>query len=784
MKFKFLLFALVLTQFVKSQNYSVSGYVEDLKTGERIIGAYVIDSISKKGTSTNDFGFYILKDAGSHVSLKASYLGYKSKVKHLLLSHDTLLIFMIDQVHEIQEVVIEASQYNRDENTPLGLAVIPVQLLTSMPALGEADLLKSIQSQAGIKGGLEGSTGIYVRGGGAGENQYMLDDVPMYNVSHLYGFFSAFNVSAVKDVELLKGDFPARYGGRTSSVIDVRSLDGNNKVLKAEVSIGLISSRLTVQGPLFNDKTTFIVSGRRSYFDLFTQSLKKSGIVDPSFPDYYFYDMNARLTHTFSKNDRIYLGFYMGRDYIQNTNDDSEIIGSDESYSVNDQETSGWGNLIVSFRWNHTFGKDIFNNTTIAYSKYNYFTQDQYTSHNITGKDTVSRNYSANYASFITDIIAKTDFEYCISSNHLLRFGAGNIFHTFNPGKDTYFDNDEVLNQTTDTTYSNNLIRANEPYFYVEDEMKLTPKLNMNAGIRLSGFISGTNSFYNPEPRLSSNYTLRTCLVMKAGYSRMVQYINLLSMYNVSWPTDIWIPATNGVSPLKSDQVNLGLAYNWDKKILISFEAYRKWLYNTTDYKNGASLVTQFVPWYEKVTQGKGNAKGIELSIEKQQGRLTGSLHYTLSSSDRTYADLNNGATFPFSYDRLHDFNIFANYKFSEKWDASALWMYGSGYPVTLPVEQYLPDLGIGNPNGPFDIDYYPTLNNCRLPAYHRLDLGLHYKKHNRFSEHSWSFDIFNAYDRKNPVYMYFSGFGAYEHITYGSLLPIIPSVTYTLKWR
>ncbi len=786
MKIKIFVFFLLIIQIAKSQNYSISGYIEDLKTGERISGAYVIDSISKKGTISNNFGFYHLNTTQGKLALKATYLGYKSQVKYLELDHDTMVLFSIYPVSEIQEVIIEGSQYNRDENTPLGIKLIPIQLLTSIPALGEADLLKSIQSQPGIKGGLEGSAGIFVRGGGAGENLFLLDDVPIYNVSHLYGFFSAFNVSAVKDVELLKGNFPAQYGGRTSSVIDVRSLDGNNKIVKAEVSVGLISSRFTVQGPLFNNKTTFMISGRRSYFDLFTGPLKRSGIVDPGFPDYYFYDLNASMSHTFSRHDRIYLCFYMGKDNIQNTNNNDEIISTNEQYTESTLETSGWGNLIGSVRWNHTFGNSLFSNTTLAYSKYNYFTQEHYNSKEILDTNTVSRNYLADYSSQITDVITKTDFEYSLSNNQLLKFGAGNTFHIFNPGKDNYNENDQYLKTTTDTTFANAIIHANEPYCYIEDEIKPNTKIKINAGIRFSGFISKTESIINPEPRLSVNYSISPGLVIKTGCSRMVQYMHLLSMYNVSWPTDIWVPATNGVNPLKSDQVNIGLAFNWNKTLLISIETYYKWLYNTTDYKNGASIIAQFVPWYEQVTQGTGIAKGIELSIEKQHGRITGSINYTLSSSDRTYPDLNNGTTFPFSYDRLNDFNIFVNYKFSEKWDASAMWVYGTGYPVTIPVEQYVPDLLIGTTNSPLDgqIYYYPTLNNCRLPAYHRLDIGIHRKTRNRYGVHMWSFDIFNAYDRKNPVYMYFDGPPNNLHITYGSLLPIIPSVTYTFKWR
>jgi hypothetical protein len=787
MKFKILIILLAITQFVKSQTYNISGYVEDLKTGERIIGAYVIDSISKKATSSNNFGFYNLRNIGALVSIQSSYVGLVSEKEKLSLIKDTFLIIKINTVNELKEVVIVSSEYTHKVNDDLGFSVIPVKTLTLIPALGEADLLKSIQTQPGIKGGIEGSAGIFVRGGGGGENLFMLDDVPIYNVSHLYGFFSAFNSSAIKDIKLLKGCFPARYGGRTSSVIDIRSLDGNNKSVKVEFSVGLISSKFTLEGPLINDKTTFMVSGRRSYFDLFTEPLKKPGIIDNGFPDYYFYDINARLVHTFSKFDRLYLSFYKGKDYIQTTNNSTETDGTTESFEENKEETSGWGNTISSLRWNHTFGNNLFANTTFACSSYNYFTQNLYKGVNKKSdtNQTIEKNYNANYTSEIKDYILKTDFDYSFSAFHTIKFGAGNTFHTFNPGKNIYTMEDQELKVKTDTSYKNDIIYAHEPYFFTEDNIKVTDKLSTDIGIRYSGFITTNNKIFNIEPRFVAIYMLTPDFAFKTGYTRMFQYMHLISSYGVSMPTDIWVPAVKGINPLKSDQVNIGAAYNLEKIALFSVEAYRKWLTNTTDFRNGSSLITDLSPWYTKTTQGTGNTKGIELSIEKQQGCIKGNLSYTLSKADRQYAELNNGNSFPFKYDRLHDFSISVNYQLSEKWDVSAFWVYGSGFPVTLPVEKYLPALGIYNLSSEYggEIDYYPSRNNYRLPAYHRLDLGFHYKTQTRLGEHALSFDIFNAYNRKNPVYMYYSGY-RYKTLKYGGLLPIIPSVTYTFKFK
>ncbi|NJK94343.1 MAG: TonB-dependent receptor [Bacteroidales bacterium] len=476
---------------------------------------------------------------------------------------------------------------------------------------------------------------------------------------------------------------------------------------------------------------------------------------------------------------------YKGTDYIQNKKENTETSGTTEKYTENREETSGWGNIIGSLRWNHTFGNSLFANTTIAYSSYNYFTENQFKSIDkvLLTNETVEKNYSAQYTSNINDLIAKIDFDYSMSNN-ILRFGMSNVFHTFSPGTNKYNMNDQEINEKSDTSFTNEQIRFHEPSFYIEYEMKAVEKLAINIGIRQSGYISGHNKNFNFEPRFSVNYMLTPQLAIKTGCSRMAQYMHLLNSYGVSMPTDLWVPAIKGLKPLKSDQINIGLAYNFNKKILLSMEVYQKWLTNTTDYKNGASLMTDFSPWYTKIIQGTGNSKGMEISAEKQQGRIKSSINYTLSVANRQYAEINNGKSYPFKFDRLHDLSISVNYQISKKFDVSAIWFLGTGYPVTLPVEKYMPALGLYNLSSEYggEIDYYPSRNNYRLPVYHRLDLGFHYKKHTHIGEHNISFDIFNAYNRKNPVHMYYSGYRV-KTLTYANLLPIIPSISYTLKF-
>ena len=375
LKLRYLVILLFVFKTGFSQSITISGFVEDINTGERIIGAYVIDSISNKITQSNNYGFYIFRNLGSNVSVHSTYIGLKSEEITFTAKHDTTINIKMQPVKELKEVVISASLYNWSINNRLGTITIPIKALTSMPALGEPDILKAIQSQPGIKGGMEGSAGVFVRGGSGGENLFLLDDVPIYNVSHLYGFFSAFNSNAIKDVKLFKGCFPARYGGRASSVIDIRTLDGNNKSIKGEFSLGFISSNITLEGPLFSPKTTFIISARRSYMELYSGAATKAGILGKDFPYYYFYDLNARISHTFSQRDKISVSFYKGKDNIRNKFENNIINSHSEISEENILERSGWGNIIGSMRWNHTFGSDLFSNITIAYSKYDYYTQ-------------------------------------------------------------------------------------------------------------------------------------------------------------------------------------------------------------------------------------------------------------------------------------------------------------------------------------------------------------------------------------------------------------------------
>jgi hypothetical protein len=781
----YILFLLLISPALRSQNITISGYVEDIQSGERIIGAQVIDTINQKIVQTNNFGFFSYKTNKGEAAVKALYLGNFSNVQYLKLVGDTFINFKIKTVTEINEIVVTSDLYNRNANSPLGLVVIPVKQLASVPSLGEIDVLKAIQLQPGIIGGVEGSAGIFVRGGGAGENMFLIDDIPVYNVSHLYGFFSNFNNSAVKDIKLLKGCFPANYGGRVSSIVDVRTRDGNNQKMHGELSAGLISAKFMLEGPIFSSKTTYMISGRRSYLDFFANKLKNAGLMDKSFPKYYFYDINAKVVHTISRGNRLYFSIYNGKDHIQNKKESFEESSQMLKYQESNNETSGWGNLLTSLRWNHNFGSIIFSNTTVAYSTYDFFIERVFSSkeEDLMNDTIISKMFNSKYTSQIHDFITKTDFSFSLNNSNTIKAGIGNTYHIFKPGSHKYSMHNGYLNENADTSFINSDINANESYLFAEDELQLGSKTIINFGIYTSVFSTSDQHFINPQPRITGSYMVTDHLSLKGGYSKMVQYMHLLTSSGLSMPTDVWIPSSHDVKPLESDQVNVGVFNEWKSSFFLSIEMYYKWLYNPTDYKNGVSL-NDLQPWYEKTIQGKGKAKGLEISLEKQKGRITGNISYTLSKAERSYADVNNGRFFPFKYDRRHNLNIFGNYQLSAKWDISAAWIYGTGYPATIAVEKYLPALSIYNVDSDFggEVNYYPSRNNFNMPAYHRLDLSIHYKTKNRLGEHHFSLDIFNVYNRKNPVSMYYSGY-RYKKLTYGSLLPMIPSVSYTIKF-
>ncbi|GHV29787.1 TonB-dependent receptor [Bacteroidia bacterium] len=779
------------------QGYTVSGYVKDSITTESLIGANIYRQNTGQGTSANRYGFYSLTLPAGETEIAYSYVGYGKATKRFNLQRDTVITVSLVPSQELPEVEITASAPIH-ENVRMSAISLPVAQIKALPALmGEADIMKTLQLMPGIQSGGEGTTGLYVRGGGPDQNLILLDGVPLYNVSHLFGFMSVFNADAVNNVEVFKGAFPARYGGRVSSVVDISMKEGNMQKFHGEGSIGLVASKITFEGPIAKDRTSFILSARRTYIDLIAKPLIASqnrNSDDKYNAGYYFYDVTAKVNHRFSDKDRIYLSLYMGDDKFYSDYETKENLSS------HSRNASGlaWGNLITAFRWNHVFTGRLFANTTVTYSRYRLRTDmeswDTYEKADRSVNPPVYRPvtdyYGAAYQSGINDWAGQLSFDYVPSSGHYIRFGATATRHAFSPGALAFTSPDST------SRYSQEKLSGWEYGLYAEDDIKLTDRLKVNTGLYWSGF-SVRNTFYNVlQPRISARYLLSDELSAKASYSRMAQYIHLLANSNVGLPTDLWVPATDRLQPQTSHHVAAGLARTFRKVYEISIEGYYKTMDNVLEYKEGTSFLNPDNRWEDRVLQGDGRSYGLELFIQKKTGSLTGWMGYTLSWTDRLFEELNNGRRFPYKYDRRHDFSIALIKRLNKKVELSGTWVFGTGNSISLPVGVYQtanpvrPNLTPETPSYP---DYYDfgKRNGYRMAPYHRMDLSVSFMKETKWGERRWVFGVYNAYSRRNPYYIdvekkerdYMGDiYQKYEYIQY-SLFPIIPSISYQFKF-
>lgn len=778
----------LLTSYVATgQKTTISGYIEDAASGEKLIGANVYHRDSQNGTTTNTYGFFsITLDQSEKIILEASYIGYKAKdiVIDGLVSSSQNIQLVVSNVFDEVEIVAE-KQKKIENETQMSTIDVPVLQIKSIPALmGEVDVLKALQLLPGVQSGGEGQSGLYVRGGSPDQNLILLDGVPVYNASHLFGFFSVFNADAIKDVRLIKGGFPARYGGRLSSVIEINLKEGNNQSFHGDVSIGLVGSKLTLEGPINKGKTSFMVSGRRTYIDLLTRpfiqkEFKNNGSEGGT--GYYFYDMNAKINHTFSQKDRVYLSMYSGSDVFYFNEKDLDGVFKD--YTEN---KLGWGNLTGALRWNHVFTDKLFANTTLTYSNYSLDTRVKF------GTDITSppsqEFISLQYLSGIRDYAAKIDFDYVPNPQHFVRFGAHAISHLFKPG---VFNLEQVIseeNYTFKQSIGQADKKATEFALYLEDDYEINKKLKVNAGLHFSGF-KVDNTFYSSlQPRISARYLLPKDIGLKASFATMRQYINLLSFEGIGLPTDLWLPTTERIKPQDSWQVAIGAGKSLTASWELSVEGYYKKMSNLVSYKDGSG-VFELTDWQDRVTQGNGKSYGAEVFLQKKKGKFTGWLGYTLSWTTRQFDDINNGVAFPYRYDRRHDISLVGSYELTPKVNISATWVYGTGNAVTLANSKYNSNIKY-NDNFQYiqSIEIYSEKNSYRLRPYHRLDIGVNFiKKREKYSR-TWSFGAYNSYANNNPFYVYFDtnydDFGNETRVLKQiSLFPLIPYVTYALKF-
>ncbi len=781
-KYLFTLLTVFVTLTATSQNhFTISGYVKDSTSNETIIGATVSVKGINKNITSNQYGFYsITLNEGTYI-LTVSHVGYNSKEIGLKLNSNLQFSFdLMPRVAVSQEIVVYAGK--RDINVKaaqMGKFELSMSQIKTIPALaGEVDPMKVLQLLPGVRNAGEGNSGLYVRGGGADQNLILLDDAVVYNPGHLFGFFSVFNSDALKNVTLIKGGMPANYGGRISSVVDVAMKDGNNKTYQTEGGIGTISSRISVQGPLVKEKASFIVSARRTYVDILAKPfIKKSSAFYGS--GYYFYDLNAKINYKFSDKDRLYLSGYFGRDVFSFKN-------SERSFSAR----IPWGNSTGTVRWNHVFNSRLFANTSLVMNDYKF------------AFGGAQSNFEINLNSAIRDVSAKIDFDQYSSNGHQLKYGFTYTFHRFNPQTTSGKSGDVVFQpQSVNNKF------ANEAAAYIMDDWEISNKLKINYGVRYSlfqqvgpytlyvkdangnktdstvyGKSENVKTYGGLEPRLTMRFALNDETSFKAAVTRNLQFIHLVSNSGTTLPTDIWVPSTHRVKPQIGWQYAAGVFKNFKNNLWeTSVEVYYKTMQNQIEYKEG------YTPGIgdpeESFVFGKGWSYGAEFYVNKARGKLTGWIGYTLSWTWRQFPDLNDGHKYPARYDRRHDLSVVANYQKGKKWKYAAVFVFGTGNAFTMPERFFLVE-GVLT-------QQYSSINQYRLPAYHRLDLSAIYtpqpKKAHKLKK-EWVFSVYNAYSRQNPYFIYYSQTGnPYQgnlevEARQVSLFPVIPSVTLNFK--
>ncbi len=777
--------------------HTLSGYVEDASSGEKLIGAVLHEPDLRQGTTTNRYGFFSLTLPAGALRVVVSHIGYQSDTLATRLEQDQQLNIALEpKPLEMETVEVRAERLDPiQQESRMSVVQVPVRQIKSAPVLmGEVDVLKTLQLLPGVQSGAEGMSGLYVRGGSPDQNLILLDDAPVYNVSHLFGFFSVFNANAVKNVQLTKAGFPARYGGRLSSVLEIDMKDGNMKEFEAEGSVGLIASQLTVQGPLSKDRTSFILSGRRTYADL---------LVRPFLPSddrggYHFYDVNAKVNHIFSPRSRVYLSWYGGDDRFWSEFEDE--YGSGRYREENATAANfGWGNVTSTLRWNYLFGNRLFGNLTAIYSRYQLTTKVDDRSTVITGGLRESETLRLRYLSGIRDWGLKLDLDYIPDPAHYIRVGGSGTLHTYRPGAAQIKFN-PLDGAPEDTTLTAKVTDAMEYSLYAEDDVHLTDRLKANLGLHTSGFLVDDEVYTSLQPRLSMRYLLPSDWAVKASYARMRQYIHLLSNSTVGLPTDLWLPATERVRPQRSEQVGVGLARQLKEQYEFSVEGYYKTMDELIEYREGASFLVGFgesEDWQDKVETGRGWSYGAELFLQKKRGRTTGWAGYTLSWTRRRFDQLNEGRSFPYRYDRRHDASLVLSHQMSRSLSLSLTWVYGTGNAVTLPEARYYPFRPAGTIRLPrvytsslsYETVVYGERNGYRMSAFHHLDLSLNLGGYGQGGRHGFSLGVYNAYNRKNPFFIYFEDNYDDDRDTRRfrakqvSLFPLLPWINYRFKF-
>ena len=776
--FFFLSFQLLFTGSTFSQ--TLSGHVQDAASGEQLIGATVWCEDTKQGVAANTYGFYSLTLPEGKHDIIVTYIGYTPQRFEIDLSSNIKMDINLIAGTKLKEAIVSAESLNKiEEQVQMSKMEIPIDQVKRLPAIGgEVDLLKVLQLLPGVQSGGEGTSGLYVRGGSPDQNLMLLDGVPLYSVNHLFGFFSVFNADAVKNMSITKGGFPARFGGRLSSILEIHMKDGHMKEYHADATVSIIASKLTVEGPIVKDKASFMISGRRTYLDLLINPL--IGLTNKNNPDvqtdprYFFYDLNGKLNWRIGSKDRLYLSAFKGEDDFG--------IASSENYGISSSTLDfglDWKNAIQALRWNHEWGPRLFSNSTLTHSIYEFNTGVDFTD---ISENFDSTRFAALYNSGIEDFAGRIDFDFAPNSRHYIKFGANWTNHTFSPGATALELNfGDVVDY--DTIIGPADIHSNEVFFYIEDEFELGERLKFNIGVHRSLLMVQDTSYNSLQPRVALNYRLPGGYALKTSFARMAQFVNLLTNEGRGLPTELWVPSTARIRPQQSWQVAMGIAKTFGE-IEVSLEGYYKEMDGLLSYKEGASFLFSLdTDWEDQVTQGIGNAYGAELLVQKKFGPTTGWIGYTLSWSNRQFDDINSGNWYPFTYDRRHDVSFVVTHDFTENWSGSAVWIYGTGRALTLSestFSTYIPD-GIGQGVYIFSAEVPSEKNAFRMSPYHRLDLSLTRTREGDNGTRHLIFSVYNAYNNLNPFFAQTDEDDDGNPVIreYG-IFPIIPSIA----WR
>ncbi|MBI5914905.1 MAG: TonB-dependent receptor [Bacteroidetes bacterium] len=780
------------------QYFTLSGFLQDSETGERIIGAAVFEEKRRVGTYTNEFGFFNITMAEGPARLFFSNLGYEPDTLEMQLNSNQILEIELGHIL-LAEVIVNSFSDSTLLQTELSTLNLNLQQAKKMVSLGgETDVMRLAYTLPGIQTGADGFGGISVRGGNVDQNLFLLDGVPVYNATHGIGIYSIYNTSAVRSAKVLKGSFPAQYGGRISSIWDIQTKEGNSKKLQGEAEFGPSSLQLTLEGPFAKEKGSYIVSGRRALFDFFsvpiTRRIRERKGAE-GFLKYFFFDLNAKVNYAISPKDRIYLSFYTGKDDFQDVYSQYRWF-QDTLSVVRDEETVVWGNNVAALRWNHLLSDKIFANVTATFSQYFYKSEDFVDLDLLSNDHRISRDVLLlKYSSNVQDFALKTDFDYAAFGNHRLRFGASATRHEFQPGVITFEEAtiiDSVRTKDTLGAYLKNPLISHEFDAYVQDEVQIGHFLQANIGLRASALRVDGYNFFAAQPRLLLRFFEGEKFSFDLSVCRVTQFLHLLSPTNIGLPKDLWVSATEQAPPQRSWQFVAGARQQLKSWLSLEMEGYYKKLENLVYFEGGGLETINATNWQREISVGKGWSYGAELLLKVERQKVGGWLGYTYAHADRQFGkEVNNGNKFPLRLDRRHNFSLQFLYRIGHRWDCSAGFVYATGTAFTFPTQQY--ELVQPPGSAPTEIKtgtkVIDELNGYRLPDYHRLDLAVNHYFTVRNVRHSLKFGVYNAYFRKNPVYYTlrddFDEDGTLNRkVIRVSLLPVFPTLRYMLEFR